>query len=81
MLNIKEVNQCSNISETRVFVQDEILNEEYYSQLLESFPYDEMQRKDIHNKVAFNDYNSEAINTFLNSNKCWKDFVEYFFSG
>ena len=80
MLNIKEVNQCSNISETRVFVQDEILNEEYYSQLLESFPYDEMQRKDIHNKVAFNDYNSEAINTFLNSNKCWKDFVEYFFS-
>ena len=68
MLNINEPNICSR------------LHKERYLKLLETFPYDDMQRKDIHNKVAFNDYNADAANLFLSSNIEWKDFVDYFFT-
>lgn len=80
MLNINEPNTCSDVTSTKVYIQDNVLDQERYLKLLETFPYDDMQRKDIHNKVAFNDYNADAANEFLSSNIEWKDFVDYFFT-
>jgi hypothetical protein len=53
MLNLKKLNQLSEVKNTNVFVQDNILDFNYYSTLLQSFPYDQMQRKDVHNKISF----------------------------
>ena len=80
MLNINEPNTCSDVTSTKVYIQDNVLDKERYLKLLETFPYDDMQRKDIHNKVAFNDYNADAANVFLSSNIEWKNFVDYFFT-
>lgn len=53
MLNLKKLNQLSEVKNTNVFIQDNILDFNYYSTLLKSFPYDQMQRKDVHNKISF----------------------------
>lgn len=80
MINIISPNICPQIKDTRVYIQDDILDEDLYEDLLLSFPFDEMQRKDIHNKVALNDYNKNSTEQFLLSNKSWKEFIDYFFS-
>lgn len=80
MLHIKKLNRLSEVKNTNVFVQDNILDFNYYSTLLQSFPYDQMQRKDVHNKIALNKYNNEVVSEFLNINNDWKVFVDYFFS-
>ncbi len=80
MLNIKEPNICSEVTDTKVYVHDNILEKECYLRLLKTFPYDDMQRKDPHNKVALNDYNSDTTDSFLSSNQEWKNFIDYFFS-
>ena len=79
MLNIKEPNICSEVTDTKVYVHDNILEKECYLRLLKTFPYDDMQRKDPHNKVALNDYNSDTTDSFLSSNQEWKNFIDYFF--
>ena len=78
MINIISPNICPQIKDTRVYIQDDILDEDLYEDLLLSFPFDEMQRKDIHNKVALNDYNKNSTEQFLLSNKSWKEFIDYF---
>lgn len=80
MLNIKDVNISPLVKDTNVYVLDNILDESLYLELMKSFPYEDMQRKDIHNKVALNKYNTEAVNNFLEKNKSWHSFVKYFFS-
>ena len=55
------------------------LDKDLYLKLLETFPHQVMERKDVHNKVALNKYNTDAVNKFLSSNLNWKNFVDYFF--
>ena len=80
MLNVTTLNKLQEVKDTNVFVQDSILDPDYYSILLKSFPYNEMQRVDVHNKAAISKYNVEAVDNFLKKNKDWKVFVEYFLS-
>ena len=80
MLKLTKLNKLDEAKDTNVFVQDNILDSNYYSILLKSFPFNEMQRKDVHNKTAMNKYNVDAVDKFLKVNKDWKIFVEYFLS-
>lgn len=80
MLNVTTLNKLQEVKDTNVFVQDSILDSNYYSILLKSFPYNEMQRVDVHNKAAISKYNVEAVDKFLEKNKDWKIFIEYFLS-
>ena len=80
MLHIESTNINPLIKDTNVYIQDEILDKDLYLKLLETFPHQVMKRKDVHNKVALNKYNTDAVNKFLSSNINWKNFVDYFFS-
>ena len=73
MLHIESTHNINPlIKDTNVYIQDEILDKDLYLKLLETFPYQVMKRKDVHNKVALNKYNTDAVNKFLSSNINWK---------
>ena len=77
MLNIDSLNLIKEIKDTEVFVQEQVIEKDYYLDLLSTFPLEQMAREDAHKKIALNNYNSIEMSNFLAKNKQWKEFVDY----
>ena len=77
MLNIDSLNLIKEIKDTEVFVQEQVIEKDYYLDLLSTFPLEQMAREDAHKKIALNNYNSIEMSNFLAKNKQWKEFVVY----
>ena len=80
MLKIDNLHLLKEITSTNVYVQDKVLDDDLYIKLLETFPNSLMARKDVHKKEALNKYNEKEVNSFLSSNKDWRNFVNYFYT-
>ena len=65
MLNIDSLNLIKEIKDTEVFVQEQVIEKDYYLDLLSTFPLEQMAREDAHKKIVLNNYNSIEMSNFL----------------
>ena len=57
---------------------DDVFSKKDYEKLLGSFPFEKMEREDIHKKVALNSYHKKTSEKFLDENSLWRDFLKFF---